>query len=287
MRLVECVPNFSEGRDASVVARIVESVRSVEGVAVLGQTMDPDHHRSVITFAGTADVVMEAALRAVRTAAGLIDLKQHRGVHPRLGATDVLPFVPLGTTTLGECAELAWRVGERIWSEIGIPVYFYEAAARSPERVRLENIRRGGMKPDVGGPALHPTAGAVIAGARNFLVAWNVWLGTQDVAVAKRIARSIRESSGGFRCVKALGLELPSRGLTQVSMNLTDFEQTPLPLIYDEIRRLAEEAGATIARVELIGLIPERALQQTAGSALKFDNFNPECVVEERVEQLL
>jgi glutamate formiminotransferase len=299
-RLIECVPNFSEGRDAGVVDAIMEAIASVPDVAVLGRTMDADHHRSVITFAGEPEGVAEAAVRAVRETVVRIDLNRHRGVHPRLGAADVVPFVPLEHVTLDECSHIAARVGERVWNELRVPVYLYEAAARQPDRVRLENVRRGGFEglrevvrfkrerwPDIGGPELHPSAGASIIGARRFLIAWNVVLGSADVGVAKRIARAIRESSGGFPHLKALGLELASRRLTQVSMNLTDFERTPLAAVYDEIERLAEIEGVEVLEAELIGLLPRAAAEQIEGTRLRFANFTPECVVEERVAALL
>jgi glutamate formiminotransferase len=299
-RLIECVPNFSEGRDAGVVDAIMEAIASVPDVAVLGRTMDADHHRSVITFAGEPEGVAEAAVRAVRETVVRIDLNRHRGVHPRLGAADVVPFVPLEHVTLDECSHIAARVGERVWNELRVPVYLYEAAARQPDRVRLENVRRGGFEglrevvrfkrerwPDIGGPELHPSAGASIIGARRFLIAWNVVLGSADVGVAKRIARAIRESSGGFPHLKALGLELASRRLTQVSMNLTDFERTPLAAVYDEIERLAEIEGVEVLEAELIGLLPRAAAEQIERTRLRFANFTPECVVEERVAALL
>jgi glutamate formiminotransferase len=297
-RLIECVPNFSEGRDARIVDAIAAAVAAVPGVALLGQTMDPDHHRSVITFAGAPGAVCEAAVRAVGEAFARIDLNHHSGVHPRLGAADVVPFVPLETVTLEECAALAVEVGERIWSEFRVPVYFYEAAARRSDRSRLENVRRGGFEalrehvpperqPDIGGPQLHPTAGATIVGARRFLIAWNVVLDTSDVGVAKRIAGAIRESSGGFPQLKALGLELASRGLAQVSMNTTDFGRTPLPVVYEEIRRLAAAEGIEVLEAELIGLLPRAALRQIEGSALRFANFTPQSVVEDQVDALL
>jgi glutamate formiminotransferase len=299
-RLIECVPNFSEGRSLAVIDAIAGAIGDTAGVAILGRTMDADHNRSVITFAGEPAGVAEAAVRAVAEAVSRIDLNTHRGVHPRIGAADVVPFVPLEGMTLEECAAVAVTVAERIWHELQVPVYLYEAAARRPDRVRLENVRRGDFeglreqvltdaerRPDLGGPQLHPTAGAAVVGARPFLIAWNVVLATADVAIAKRIARAIRASSGGFPHLKALGLELASRRLVQVSMNLTDFERTPLPAVYDEIRRLATLEGVELLEAELIGLLPSAALDQIAGSALRFANFTPECIVEERVDALL
>ena len=234
--IVECVPNFSTGRDRIVVDALARAIASVNGLAVLDCTADPDHDRCVITFVGSPAAVREAAVRAVETAAARIDLTQQQGVHPRVGAADVIPFVPISGITLEECVALAHTAGHEIWRRARVPVYFYEAAALSPSRVNLAHVRRGGFEalreqtasrpPDVGGPALHPTAGATIVGARRFLVAYNINLASADLALAQRLARTIRASSGGFPAVKALGLALESRGIVQVSINLTDYEQT-------------------------------------------------------------
>jgi glutamate formiminotransferase len=298
-KMIECVPNFSEGRNAMVIDAIAASITGVPGVLLLHRTSDADHHRSVITFAGPEEAVLEAAVRAAIEATRSIDLTQHEGVHPRLGALDVLPFVPLGDTPLSRCVEIAHRAGERIWEEAGVPVYFYEAAATRPDRLRLEDVRRGqfeGLRravlldemkqPDLGGPALHPTAGAVIVGARKFLIAYNINLATTEVTVAKSIARAIRASSGGLPAVKALGLPLPSRGQVQVSMNLTDFDRTPIHVVYQSVSRLAAEQGVEVAESELIGLVPRRALEQAAAGFLKLAGFDSQRVVETRIETL-
>lgn len=253
----------------------------------------------MITFAGRDDAVLESALRAARTACELIDLNKHQGVHPRLGALDVLPFVPLAGTPLEYCIELAHRAGQRIWEELGIPVYFYEAAALRPDRVRLEDVRRGQFEelraavlvdaakaPDLGGPALHPAAGAVIVGARKFLIAYNINLRTPDLSIAKTIAKRIRASSGGLPAVKALGVALPSRGIVQVSMNLTDFEQTPVHIVFLEVARLAMEYGVEIEESELIGLMPRKALEMAAAGFLKLHDFDSKRVVENRLESM-
>ena len=291
--LIECVPNFSEGRDLTRVDAIEQAIWAVPAIRVLHRTSDPDHNRSVITFAGDPAAVVEAALRAAFKAAELIDLNQHRGVHPRLGALDVLPFVPLRGATLSDCVDIAREAGARIWAELGIPVYFYQAAAATPDRVPLENIRRGqfeglreavlmdeSKQPDLGGPALHPTAGATIVGARKILIAFNVNLKSSDLELAKAIARRIRASSGGFPAVKALGLPLESRGLVQVSMNLTDFEQTPVHVVYSEVRRLAAARGVEISGSELIGLIPRKALEDAAAGLLTLSDFHSGRVIE-------
>lgn len=299
-RIVECVPNFSEGRDAGKVEQIVESISRYRDIAILGVTLDPDHNRSVVTFAGPPESVLEAAVRAVAKAGELIDLNTHSGVHPRIGATDVLPFVPVSGVTMEHCVALAIDAGERIWSTLGIPVYFYEYAARVPSRRRLENIRRGQFeelrklaetdedrRPDIGGPTLHATAGATVVGAREFLIAYNINLATEDIEVAKRIARKIRESSGGFRNVKALGLPLTTRKQSQVSMNLTNFRATPLHVVQEAVREAAEQHGVRIAGSEIIGLIPKAALEMAADYYLKFENFTPAIVLENRLEEAL
>jgi glutamate formiminotransferase/glutamate formiminotransferase/formiminotetrahydrofolate cyclodeaminase len=265
---------------------------------VLDCTSDPDHHRSVITFAGDAESVLESAVRAAARAAELIDLNQHRGVHPRLGALDVLPFVPLGDATLAECAALAHRAGQRIWQELQIPVYFYQAAALRADRTLLEKVRQGefeGLRdsvlidetssPDLGGPALHPTAGAVIVGARPVLIAYNINLATTDLAIAKSIARAIRTSSGGLPCVKALGLALASRQQVQVSMNLTDFNVTPPHVVFAEVSRLATAAGVAVAASEIIGLIPRKAVELAFSDSLKLPAFRSESVIENCLAQ--
>ena len=276
-----------------------KSISAVPGALVLHRTSDSDHNRSVITFAGSEDAVVEAAVRAAAAARDLIDLTVQRGVHPRLGALDVLPFVPLEGAVLADCVVLAHRAGERIWSELGIPVYYYQAAALRPDRTRLEDVRRGqfeGLReqvlsdvskaPDVGGPALHPTAGAVIVGARKILIAYNITLKTSDLAIANAIARAIRASSGGMQEVKALGLPLESRGLVQVSMNLTDFEQTPIHVVFGEVARLAALHGVEIEESEVIGLLPRRAVNMAFAHWLKLPSFEAGNVIETRLEQL-
>ena len=291
--LVECVPNFSEGRDPARIAALEAAIASVAGSHILHRTSDTDHNRSVVTFAGEAEAVLESAIRAAARAAELIDLNRQRGVHPRLGALDVLPFVPLGETTLQDCVTLAHRAGERIWRELQIPVYFYQAAALRPDRVLLEKVRQGqfeGLRdavlvdetkcPDLGGPALHPTAGAVIIGARPVLIAYNINLATADLQIAKNIARAIRTSSGGLPCVKALGLPLASRGLVQVSMNLTDFTVTPPHVVFREVSRLASAAGVAVVESELIGLIPGKAVEIGFADALKLPKFQSDLVIE-------
>jgi glutamate formiminotransferase len=299
-RLVECVPNFAEGRDLSKVDAIAAAIREVPEVFLLARESDADHNRSVITLAGAPDAIVEAAVRAVGKAAELIDLTRQTGAHPRIGATDVVPFVPLEGVSLEDCVILAKKAGREIWERYHIPVYFYEAAALRPDRVNLENIRRGQFEglceevlrnpdraPDVGDACIHPTAGATVVGARKFLIAYNINLNTPDVAIAKKIAKTIRFSSGGLPFVKAMGVDLRARNLAQVSMNLTDFEQTPVHLVFETVRREAERHGVGIAGSEIVGLIPKRAIEMTAESYLKVENFSSAQVLENRLEESL
>jgi glutamate formiminotransferase len=295
-RLIECVPNFSEGRDLAKVDALVDAMSGVPGAWVLDRTSDADHNRSVITLAGAPDAVAEAAIRGVGAASQLIDMTRQKGVHPRIGATDVLPFVPLEGVSMEECVALARRVGAEIWDRYRIPVYFYEAAATRPERVNLENIRKGQFEglledalrdpdrsPDIGEPRLHPTAGATAVGARKLLIAYNIHLNTADVSIAKKIARAIRFSGGGLRHVKAIGVELKERGAAQVSINLTDFEQTPLHRVFEMVKREAERHGSGVTGSEIIGLLPRRAIELSAEYYLQLENFSPARILENRL----
>ena len=288
-RLVECVPNFSEGRRPEVLAEIVRAIESVAGALLLDHQMDPDHNRAVVTFAGPPEAVAEAALRAVGCAAALIDLALHSGVHPRIGAADVVPFVPLEGMTLEDCVPLAHQVGAEIWRRFQVPVYFYEAAARSPERAALEKIRReagSNLLPDLGGPGLHPTAGAAVVGARRFLVAYNVLLATSDVETARRIARRVRASSGGLPFVKAMGVLLSRpQPCAQVSMNLTNFEATPVHVAYQAVAREAAAEGVSIEGSELIGLLPQRAFDLSPDFFRSVANFHPGLILENRLAE--
>lgn len=299
-KLVECVPNFSEGRDRTKVEAIAAAIASAPGTVVLDMEMDADHNRSVITFAAPPETVVEAALNGIGKAVELIDLTRHTGAHPRIGAADVIPFVPLAGVTLDQCVKLAEKAAAGIWKRFGVPVYLYEAAARREDRRGLENIRRGqfeGLReavktdperaPDVGGPELHPTAGATVTGARKFLIAYNVNLQSDDLALAKEIARTVRASSGGMACVKGMGVMLESRNIAQVSMNLTDFETTPVHEVYERVKQLAEARGVGIAGSEIIGLIPKRAIEMAAEHFLRVEEFRPSMVLENRVEQAL
>ncbi|HEU5311516.1 MAG TPA: glutamate formimidoyltransferase, partial [Candidatus Eisenbacteria bacterium] len=294
--LVECVPNFSEGRNKSVVQALVAEISRDRSIRLLDQEMNADHNRCVITFVGEAEAVLEAAVRGVRKATELIDMRQHRGEHPRMGATDVLPFVPVGSSNLERCVDLARRAGERIGTELGIPVYLYEGAATRPTRQNLADVRRGEFEgiaatiatdpdraPDFGPRAVHPTAGATAVGARLPLLAFNVNLGTRDVEVAKKIAKAIRFQSGGLRYVKALGFELTERGIVQVSMNLVNTWGTPVHRVFALIKDEAERYGVPIVGSEVVGLIVQDALLDVAEHALRLENFSREQVLENRL----
>lgn len=296
-RLVECVPNFSEGRRSEVVEELIQVIASVKGVTLLDRESDPDHNRSVLTFAGEPDPVAEAAFRVVEAASRLIDLNQHTGQHPRMGATDVVPFVPIQNLTLDDCAEIARGVGRRIGEELSIPVFLYEAAATRPDRVSLADVRRGefeGLKrrigkdetrrPDFGPERIHPTAGATAVGARRFLVAFNANLATGDVRVAKAVAAAIREQSGGLKNVRALGFSIEGGRRAQVSMNLVNTEATPIHRVLALVRDEAARHGTTISGCEVVGLIPEAAMLDAAAHALKLENFRRDQVLELRLE---
>ncbi|MDO9300818.1 MAG: glutamate formimidoyltransferase, partial [Anaerolineales bacterium] len=299
-QLIECIPNFSEARRPEIIDQIVAAINSVEGARLLDRSSDLDHNRTVLTFAGTPAGVEEAAFRAIKTASELIDLDQHTGAHPRIGATDVVPFVPLSGVSMKECVALAQRLGQRVGLELNIPVYLYEAAATRPERTNLENIRKGqyeglklalsevegqgdpNRKPDFG-PSKLPKAGATVIGARNPLVAFNVYLTTDDVDIAKKIAKAVRQSSGGLRYVKGLGLLVDGRA--QVSMNLTNFRETPIARVVEFIRREAQRYGVGIHHSELVGLIPQEALADAAVWYTQLDQFDKEQILESRLFQ--
>src|SRR5215471_1566007 len=299
-RLIECVPNFSEGRDPAKVDALVQVMSGVPGVYVLDREMDADHNRCVITLAGDPDAVGEAAILGAGKAVELIDMTQHKGAHPRVGATDVVPFIPVEGVSLEDCVALARRVGQEIWKRYRIPVFFYEAAATRPDRVNLENVRKGqfeGLReelkknhdrqPDVGEPKLHPTAGVTVVGARKFLVAYNVNLNTPDVGIAHKIAKAIRFSSGGLRYVKSMGVDLKARNLAQVSINLTDYEQTPMHRVYEMVKREAERYGVIPLGSEIVGLVPKKAIEMAAEYFLQLENFSPAQVFENKLEAVL
>jgi glutamate formiminotransferase len=279
--VIECVPNFSEGRDGAAMREIVAAIESVRGVLLLGWESDADHNRSVVTFAGPDEAVLEGAIRGAGAAAERIDLRRHKGVHPRVGAADVIPFVPMEGATMGDCVSMAHRAGEEIWRRFGVPAYYYEAAALTEDRRRLERVRRRGFDgkpPDVGNVAAHPSAGAAVIGARDFLIAYNVNLATRDARVAQAIARKVRESSGGFPFVKAMGRYLESRNCAQISMNFTNFAATPLDRVYAAI---CEEAA--VASSQLVGFIPRRAFDMFPDFFARAENFDESRVIETRI----
>ena len=297
-KIIECIPNFSEGRNPVTVQALIAAVESVPGVWLLDRTSDSDHHRSVLTFAGDPDAVIEAAFQAIRIATKLIDLRDHTGAHPCIGATDVVPFVPIQGSTMEDCVQLARRLGERVGAELKIPVFLYEQAAGHPDRTRLETIRQGGLsglgarmvtdrrwRPDFGPVHLHETAGAIVIGARHPLIAFNVNLNTPDLTIAKTIARTIRHSNGGLPCVKAIGVALASRGIVQVSMNLTDHRVTSMAAAFRAVETEAAKAGAEIVESELIGLVPQAALDQAASSLLQIRDFDATQILETRLAE--
>ena len=298
MPFVECVPNFSEGRDPAVIAAIRDAIAAVEGAHVLDVSSDASHHRTVITFVAPLEKAVDAAYAGVREATDRIDLTRHAGEHPRLGATDVVPFVPLEGVTMEDCIALANALGERVARELGIPVYLYERAARTPARENLADVRRGefegirdtigtdaARRPDFGAPMVHPTAGAIAIGARPFLVAYNVYLGpASNLAVAKEVAKAVRGSSGGLRHVKGMGLEVD--GQAQVSMNLVDTEKTPLHRVFEMVRSEAAAHGVAPTWSELVGLVPERCLLEAGARHVQLRNYAPSMLIEQRVREV-
>src|SRR5438270_1974928 len=297
MNLVECVPNFSDGRDTAKVEAIIAAMK-VDGVYLLDKEMDADHNRCVVTLVGDRDAIAEAAIRGVGKAAELINLMQHQGAHPRIGAADVVPFIPIEGVTLEDCVAIARHVGAEIWKRFRVPVYLYEAAATRVERQNLENIRRGQFeglrtevttnperRPDFGEAALHATAGATVVGARKPLIAYNVYLNTSDVEIAKKIGKAVRFSSGGLRHVKGMGVLV--RGMAQVSMNLTDFEQTPIARVFEFVKREAARYGVMPVSSEIVGLIPKKALEDAAEWCLQIENFDPSMVLENRMASVM
>jgi glutamate formiminotransferase len=296
-KIIECVPNFSEGRQKDVVDKILDEIRSVSAIKLLDCEMDANHNRAVVTFIGPPDGVIEAAYKAISKAAELIDMESHEGGHPRIGATDVVPFIPIRGTTTEECVELVNKLSAKVAEELNIPVYLYEDAARSDNRKNLADVRKGqyeGLKgaietdperkPDFGPAKMHPRAGAVAIGVRMPLIAYNVNLKSNDLDLAKSIAKQIRFKDGGFKFVKAIGLALEDRNLVQVSMNLTNYLKTPISVVYNKIEALAGEKGIEILESEIIGLVPNDALLDVARTYLKVTEFSPRQVLENRLE---
>lgn len=295
MSLIECIPNVSEGRRADVVAAMADAIRNVAGVRLLDHSSDASHNRSVFTLAGDADGVERAVLALFERAIADIDLRTHRGEHPRLGAVDVVPFVPIDGVTMEECVALAKKVASEVARRFGVPVFLYEEASKNPARKNLEDIRRGefeglaakmttaGWTPDFGPSAPHPTAGASVIGARMALIAYNINLATDRIDVAKKIAAAIRQSSGGFRYVKAAGFKLEDRGIVQVSMNLTNYEKTPIFRVFETVKREAARYGVTILESEIVGLVPSAALNAAAEFYLQIEGFKSDQVLENRL----
>ena len=299
-RIVECVPNFSEGRNLATIQALIDALASVPGVRLLDQTSDYDHHRSVMTVVGDIEDVVEAMFRAIRIATDLIDLRIHAGVHPRVGATDVVPFVPIKGISMRECVQAAKRLGHRVGTELDIPVFLYERAASHRDHAPLESVRRGGLEglafrmasdpdwtPDFGPTRPHETAGAMVIGARPPLIAFNVNLASTDLGLARSIARSIRQSNGGLRHLKAIGVELASRRLVQVAMNLTDYEVTPLHVAFKAVEAQANRHGVDIAGAEIVGLLPQAAITEPVRHALRLDRFDPAQILEARIDTAL
>lgn len=293
-KLVECVPNFSEGRRPEVIRAILEQIESVEGVKLLDHSSDESHNRSVVTFLGEPEGVKEAAFKAAKKAAELINMEEHQGEHPRMGATDVIPFIPVSDVTMEECIELAKELGRKIGEELGIPVYLYEEAASRPERKNLANVRKGqyeGLKEEIKHPERHPDfgpqeigkAGATAVGARPPLIAYNINLGTADVAIAKNIAKSIRGSSGGFPAVKALGVMLEDRNTAQVTINMCNYKEVPLFRVFELVKREAARYGVNVIGSEIVGLLPMEALLEVAEFYLQLEGFHKEQVLETRI----
>ena len=295
--LIECIPNVSEGRRPEVVAAMADAIARVPGVRLLDRSSDSSHHRSVFTFAGDAAGVEQAVLALVERAVADIDLRTHRGEHPRVGAVDVVPFVPIEGATMADCVTLAKRTGAAIAERFHVPVYLYEEASANPARKNLEDIRRGefeglaakmaaeGWAPDYGPAAPHPTAGATVVGARMPLIAYNINLATNRLDVAKKIAAAIRQSSGGFRYVKAAGFKLEDRGIVQVSMNLTNYEKTPIFRVFETVKREAARYGVSILESEIVGLVPSAALAAAAEFYLQIEGFKPDQVLENKLRE--
>jgi glutamate formiminotransferase len=294
-KLVECVPNFSEGRRAEVIEAIVNEVKKVEGIKLLDVQSDASHNRSVVTFVGEPAAVKQAAFASCAKAAELIDMEQHHGEHPRMGAADVIPFIPVRGVSLDECVELANELGKEIAEKLDIPVYMYEAAAKKPERKNLPDVRKGqyeGLKtaiseperkPDYGPAKMHPRAGATVVGARQCLIAYNINLSTSDVAIAKKIANAIREAKGGFKYCRAMGIMIEERNVAQVTINMINYEGTPLHRVFETVKNEAARYGVSIIGSEIVGLVPMQALIDTADYYLRLEGFNRKQVMEENL----
>jgi glutamate formiminotransferase len=294
-KLVECVPNFSEGRRPEVIAAITEEVKKVAGVTLLNVNSDASHNRTVVTFVGDPQAAKLAAFNACAKAAELINMEQHLGEHPRVGATDVIPFIPVNEVTMEDCVQLANELGKEIAEKLNIPVYLYEAAAKTPTRVKLPDVRKGeyeGLKtaissperhPDYGPACMHPTAGATVVGARQFLIAYNINLSTCDVNIAKKIANSIREVKGGYKYCRAMGVMIEDRNMAQVTINMVDYTGTPLHRVFEAVKSEAARYGVNVIGSEIVGMVPLQALVDTAEFYLRLDGFDRKQVLEENL----
>jgi len=294
-KLIESVPNFSEGRRKDVVQEIIKEAEETQNVWVFDWSMDEDHNRSVVTIVGDPQAVTEAIFKMSKKAVELIDLRHHTGEHPRMGAVDVIPFVPIKGTTMEECVDISKAVGKRIGEELNVPVYLYERSATSKSRENLADIRKGEFEgffekikspewlPDFGPTEVHPTAGVVAVGAREYLIAFNVNLGTKDIKIAENIAKSVRNSSGGYRFIKAIGVELKEKGLVQVSMNMTNYKKSPLYRVFETIKSEAQRYGVSIVGSEIIGMMPMDVMIQTCNFYLRIDDFSGDKVIENKL----
>ncbi len=294
-KLIESVPNFSEGRNKDVVEKIIKESEETQNVWVFDWSMDEDHNRSVVTIVGDPQAVAEAVFKMSKKAVELIDLRHHTGEHPRMGAVDVIPFVPIKGTTMEECVDISREVGKKIGEELNVPVYLYERSATTPLRENLADIRKGEFEgffekikspewlPDFGPREVHPTAGVVAVGAREYLIAFNVNLGTKDIKIAESIAKSVRNSSGGYRFVKSIGVDLKEKGIVQVSMNMTNYKKTPLHRVFETIKSEAQRYGVPVVGSEIIGMIPVDAMIQTFNFYLRVDNFSGDKVIENKL----
>uniref|UniRef100_A0A832I8Q3 glutamate formimidoyltransferase n=1 Tax=Pseudothermotoga hypogea TaxID=57487 RepID=A0A832I8Q3_9THEM len=299
MKIVESAPNFSEGRNEEIVRQIIAQAEGVQDVWILDWSMDIDHNRSVVTLVGSPEPLLEALFRMTKKAMELIDLRTHKGEHPRMGATDVIPLVPVMNITMEECVELSKRLGKRIGDELNIPVFLYERSATAPHRENLADIRKGEFegffekikdprwKPDFGPEEVHPTAGVTAVGAREYLIAFNVNLGTTRIEIAEKIAKAVRHISGGYRYVKAIAVDLKEKGMVQVSMNMTNYKKSPLFRVFETIKREAQRYGVPVVGTEIIGMVPMQAMLEVAQFYLQLDDFDMNRIIESKILEIL
>jgi glutamate formiminotransferase len=299
VKIVESAPNFSEGRREEIVRQIIAQAEGVQDVWILDWSMDADHNRSVVTLVGSPEPLLEALFKMTKKAMELIDMRTHKGEHPRMGATDVIPLVPVMNITMEECVELSKRLGERIGQELNIPVFLYERSATAPHRENLADIRKGEFegffekikdprwKPDFGPEEVHPTAGVTAVGAREYLIAFNVNLGTTRIEIAEKIARAVRHISGGYKYVKAIAVDLKEKGMVQVSMNMTNYKKSPLFRVFETIKREAERYGVPVVGTEIIGMVPMQAMLEVAQFYLQLDDFDMNRIIESKILEIL